>query len=644
MPPLPHPLIWVLFTFAAPAAAAAAAAPPPSPPSCRCLPSSPCWAAIPWASLNASVSGRLLPTNDPLSVCRGPLNATPSCAAVLAATDDEFFLTSQPDGFTRTGMFGVWNSSTVQSAFTIAAETEGDVTSAVAFAAAHNLRLTAKGTGHGWFHGGTAPGSLMLVTHKLATIQFLPAFAPRGCPAPPSPVPAVTVGAGVQFRALYDAAEAAGRMVMGGTCDSVGVGGCWMGGCYGTFSKLYGTGASNLLSARVVLANGTLVVASECENADLFWALRGGGGGTFGVVTEFTARTHAPPKKVLLGGATITAVGEAAFLRAVKALLNYSMGVMAPPWGGGVGWGRASTPGQFQVTAYPKGFEVDPGSVGDLFAPLLDLAHSDPAAFPKPAVSWSIWTSGSGEPLPWVEVHPDRELSTSLVRATSKWPTTHSLAPPNGPDAIARAMVDVALLAPSGMKGTIGIDFEKGQLGASPLALSLLANTSINPFVADALGLLLVAYRFPFLPTAPRAVPVLRALWPRLQQYVVLGPSDPMFSGCAAGAAGDVDAAAACLGGLAGERAAALGVDMEAVVERVEGAFPSTESGSYLNEGDYLDADWQRSGWGEGTYARLLEVKGAVDPAGPFVCHHCVGSEGWSEDGNCRRPEGRAKS
>ena len=58
-------------------------------------------------------------------------------------------------------------------------------------------------------------------------------------------------------------------------------------------------------------------------------------------------------------------------------------------------------------------------------------------------------------------------------------------------------------------------------------------------------------------------------------------------------------------------------------------------SGSYWAETDYEDGEWQRSHWGDATYARLLAVKNKYDPAGLFVCHHCVGSEQWTPDGNC---------
>ena len=59
-------------------------------------------------------------------------------------------------------------------------------------------------------------------------------------------------------------------------------------------------------------------------------------------------------------------------------------------------------------------------------------------------------------------------------------------------------------------------------------------------------------------------------------------------------------------------------------------------SGTYFHETDYDEPSWQRANWGDVTYARLRAVKDAYDPRGLFVCHHCVGSEAWSADGNCR--------
>jgi FAD/FMN-containing dehydrogenase len=611
------------------------------------VPPAPCWLAVPFAELNASVGGRLAASVDPLAACAADGARGPGCAALLNATDDEFFLTSQPAGFTRPGVFGAWNLTTVGSAYAVLAESEADVAAAVAFAARYNLRLAVKGTGHDWYARSTSRGALTVWTHRMANIAFDAAFVPEGCGGTAAaPVDAALVEAGVQFRELYAAAQQSGRLVIGGTCDSVGVGGCWLGGCFGTWSKLYGSAASNLLQARVVLANGSVVVANACQNSDLFWALRGGGGGTFGVVTQFVARTHRPPTSVLLGSHSFTAIDEPAFTALLEQMLLASRRFMAPPWGGGVGFGRSGGGGKgFAASIGPKGFEVAEEAGQALLQPLLDFVRANATAYPNPQSAWSTWNASSwapGAPLPWIEVHPDREISTMMVASFGRLPTMAQTSTPAGVAAVAAAFAAVAQQVPASMQGTIGLDFEKGQAGASASALALLADTSQQPILADAIGLLLVAYRFPFLPTLPRSSAVLAALWPRLQVYVVRGAGDALFAGCAAGAAGDEAAAAACLDALAEQRAPALQAgELAAVNATLRAAFPNVDaqgrpvSGGYTNEADHLDPGWQASFWGSG-YARLRAVKDAVDPAGLFVCHHCVGSEAWSSDGNCR--------
>jgi FAD/FMN-containing dehydrogenase len=277
---------------------------------CRCVPPDPCWDAVPWADLNSSVSGRLVAYSDELAPCLAPGGGvdSPACAAALDAasgfahTSDNRWLESSPSGFQHTGYFGAWNASTAHFAFAVAAETEQDFQASVAFASTHNLRLVVKSTGHDWYGRSNAAGSLLLWTHVRKAMQWHgeggegPGFVPTGCSnATTAPVPAVTLESGVQFVDLYPEAQNRGRMVIGGTCDSVGVGGCWLAGCYGSLSKLYGAATMNVLEAKVVLANGSLVTLSQCSHPDLFWSLRGGGGGNIGVVTEYTARTHPAP-------------------------------------------------------------------------------------------------------------------------------------------------------------------------------------------------------------------------------------------------------------------------------------------------------------------------------------------------------------
>ena len=97
----------------------------------------------------------------------------------------------------------------------------------------------------------------------------------------------------------YDAVTTkTGAYVQGGGCTTVGVAGLIQSGGFGSFSKHYGMAAAGLLEAEVVTADGKVRIANACTNSDLFWALKGGGGGTFGVVTRLTLATHPLPDNV----------------------------------------------------------------------------------------------------------------------------------------------------------------------------------------------------------------------------------------------------------------------------------------------------------------------------------------------------------
>jgi len=174
------------------------------------------------------------------------------------------------------------------------ARTVNDVQVAVRFAARHNLRLVVKNTGHDYLGRSAGRGAFMIWTHHLKNITYDANFIPDGG-SNNETVPALTVGAGVQWREAYAAAADHQRFVVGGisTGMSVGAAGGWiMGGGHSAFSAKYGLGVDNALQFTIVKADGEHVIANAQSNPDLFWALRGGGAGSWGVVTSVTYRTY----------------------------------------------------------------------------------------------------------------------------------------------------------------------------------------------------------------------------------------------------------------------------------------------------------------------------------------------------------------
>jgi len=116
-------------------------------------------------------------------------------------------------------------------------------------------------------------------------------FIPEGCSAAAGKV--VTFGAGQQFEGIYKFAEANKVTVVGGDGATVGAAGGWVtAGGHGLLSPVFGLGADNVQQFKVVLPDGTYVTANRCQNQDVFFALRGGGGGTFGVIMEVSTRAH----------------------------------------------------------------------------------------------------------------------------------------------------------------------------------------------------------------------------------------------------------------------------------------------------------------------------------------------------------------
>ncbi|HXT78143.1 MAG TPA: FAD-binding protein [Acetobacteraceae bacterium] len=557
--------------------------------------------ATSWDRLNRRVSGRLVKVVSPLAACHDAPDSA-ACADVFRELKNPYYLGDQVALTQTSGWVDAWTAQ--PSVYAVAAQTTRDVVAVVDFARGNNLRLVVKGGGHSYLGTSNAPDSLLIWTRPMNAITPHDSFVAQGCAAEQSPHPAVTIGAGAIWMHTYnEVTTKGGRYVQGGGCGTVGVAGLVQAGGFGSFSKQFGIAAAGLLEAEIVTADGTPRIANACTNADLFWALKGGGGGTFGVVTRMTLRTHGLPDFFGAVRATIHASSDPAFRKLLGRFVDfYAASLFNPHWGEIVNvqpgnrleirmafqgldqrqaeavwqpffaWLAASPedyalPRQRRIATVPARHLWDPAFLQAHFrgAVLAD----DRAGAPADNVFWAGNLAEAGHVLfgyesiwlPAALLYPGQRdrLADALFAASRHW----------------------------GME----LHFQKGLAGGSAEALAASRDTAMNPAVLDAFVLAIVASEgppaFPGIPGHQPDIPRARHDAGRIRQ-----------------AANELRKVA-------------------------------PEGGSYVAESNYFEADWQKSYWGT-NYPRLAAVKRKYDPDGLFFVRHGVGSEAWSDDGFTR--------
>lgn len=159
---------------------------------------------------------------------------------------------------------------------------------AVNFARNTGIRFVIKNTGHDFLGKSSGAGSLSVWMHGMKDMAYLEEYED-----PTYSGPAIKAGAGVQGFELYEFGYEHNSIGLGGLCVTVGIlGGWFQGGGHSPLSPLFGMGADQVLSLEVVTADGRFVTANRETNPELFWALCGGGAGTYGVVTSVTVKAY----------------------------------------------------------------------------------------------------------------------------------------------------------------------------------------------------------------------------------------------------------------------------------------------------------------------------------------------------------------
>jgi hypothetical protein len=576
-----------------------------------------------WKQLSEAVSGDLIPVDFPLSL----LKTDPSGAAAKQLSKNirnPYYIGDQP-GLTQTlGWVDAW--ATKPSAYAVAARNAHDVAQAVNFARKNGLRLVIKGGGHSYQGTSNAPDSLLIWTRHMNDIVMHTVFVPQGCEHTQQPQAAVTLGAGTIGIQAYDAVTTrGGKYVQGGGCLSVGLAGLVQSGGFGSYSKHYGSAAGSLLEAEVVTADGQIRIANACTNPDLFWALKGGGGGTFGVISKMTLRLHDLPEFFGFVNFKIKAASDDAYRRLIRQFVSFycehlyndhwgeqaelnpdntleikmvSHGLdregVNKVWQPFLNWvaqsrqsysvqGRAnigSLPAQhmWDVPWWKQHWPevVFPGN-GNPFIGLFDsaLAH-----LMQPILEFddrpgaganNAWWKGDGGQVGWfIWGYESLWLPASLLETNAEQ----------------QRLADA--LFTSSRYSAVELHFNKGLAGGPPTEVAATKDTAMNPAVLTSFALAIVADG--------------------------QGPAYPGIPGHEP----SVDE-----GRKAAER-------IDRCMSQLRAVAP--EPGAYVSESNYFEKRWQQAYWGS-NYPRLANIKRKYDPDGLFFVHNGVGSEEWSADG-----------
>jgi hypothetical protein len=568
----------------------------------RVRPGDPLWpSGEQWGGLGKSLTGKLIKLESPFSKCQKDPNSE-ACKLLFDQLKNPYYIGDHPELTQTCGWLDGWLSE--PSAYAVAAETSADVAAAINFAREKNLRLVVKGGGHSYQGTSSAADSLLIWTKKMNGVTLKNNFIPSGTPEGTAVAQVVTVGSGAVWMHVYnEVTTKSGRYVQGGGCGTVGVAGLIQSGGFGSFSKNYGLAAASLLEAEVVTANGAVITANDYKHPDLFWALKGGGGGSFGVVTKLTLRTHELPEFFGAAFGKVKAKTDEAFKKLIaRVIAFYQDKLFNPHWGEQI---RFHGNNLLEISMMFQGLTQD--EANETWQPFMawistnsqDYAWSSPlkiAALP----ARQLWNpeflekyagemigkdDRAGAPSDNIFWAGDKEQSGQyLYGYHSAW-LSKSLLLKENQEGLAHAIFE------SSRYWSLSLHFNKGLAGAPTKKIGEAKNTAINPAVLDAFALVIIA-----------------------------GGEAPAYTGIPGH---EVDQ----------KGAQADAAQIKQAMAALKPIIPNPAS--YVSESDFFETGWQKSFWGN-NYGRLKKTKRQYDSEGLFFVHHGVGSEDWSSDGFTR--------
>ncbi|KAI0381467.1 FAD-binding domain-containing protein [Hypomontagnella monticulosa] len=544
---------------------------------CKVFPGDDAWPSeAEWTQLNSTLGGALLKPKPSAAACYpGPDFDAQRCQFLLANASSSHFwldeplvsltewsqgatcpLSSDPQGNCTQGGFPeyVVNATTVKH-----------VQAAVNFARNKKIRLVIKNTGHDFGGRSVGAGSLSVWTHHLKQMEFIPSYSIGEYSGM-----AAQFGSGIESWEAKNFMAANNITMVAPGCTTVGGVGGWMSsGGHTTITSTYGLGADQVLSLGVVTASGQFVTADPFTNTDLFFAMRGGGGSTYGIVTSVIYKAY-PPVFVASSSLSLTLSPTAdgtspsqisdpeMFWQGVGTYYRFAARVLdAGGYCFSYIYPRANNTYMFTTSSSFLGF-TGPEAVS-FMQPLYDDLNELGIKLTNPTrVSPSLYGSPSSgrAPPPGNTRYRSRLLPRENWEDDALWNQT---------------MAAIRTATEAGFEN----DFYFHGTLASPtkeVAGWPGADSAVNP------------------------------AWRKNRMHAMLMDQTPLQS-------------------------TARDTMMQGYMDLLRDASPG--AGSYMNEGDPGEPNWQQAFYGS-NYQRLLSIKQERDPWGLFWAPTTVGSEGWA--------------
>ncbi|KAF2663716.1 FAD-binding domain-containing protein [Microthyrium microscopicum] len=575
------PIVWsiflVVFAAAFQNATADAAA------TCKAHPTRPDWPSrADWSALNTLIGGGLLEPAPLAAACHRthPSYNAARCTNIKANWASSEFHAHHPTSSLWTNVNG-YSCEITDTArdcttagfpvYVINATDSRQVGLAVQWANKNNVRVSVKSTGHDFLGRSTQPYSLSIWVHYLQRrVYHAEGFRPEGCGFEIKG-PAVSAGGGTQMEKLNHFVNGHGTSVIHGNSNTVSVGGYVSGGGHSTLSGLYGLAADAVLEVEMVGPTGEVFIANECQNKDLFWAVRGGGGGTWGVMMRVTMRAFPSVGQATWRGTIHGPAGSNRSWAAISAFHSAWAKYLAPAGATGYVTGHAWREGKVTVQIYLPGARTE----GELTTIMTSVERQTRAAGGEMSGVGTYRARAASRPGSPMTANDGPSMSATGSRTF----------PGNGQNKIVASWLygarelnspklQTALMGASDTDSMIYQDFTGGPGCAKP------------PFMRGGGNSVGQGWR------TALVRPAAELQWQ-----------------------GDNENT------LAKRKAAAIKFTQSL-------ASLNPDMGMYVNEADPETEGIQKAFWGE-NYARLLSIKRRMDPSGVFWCKQCVGGEEW---------------